>query len=176
MNFTPKSSPWRRRPLQSWLGNIALVVAAFAVIHWWQTRPLASGQAPKLSGLSVSGEHLDLHRDLGRPALVYFWAEWCPICRAEQGTILSIAEDYPVISIAMQSGDAGTVQKYLVEQRFDIPTIADPRAEIAGLWGVKSVPTSFIIALDGEIAHAAVGYITEPGLRARLWSARVNPF
>ncbi len=162
--------------MRRWLGNIALVLLVFVAIHWWQTRPLASGPAPELSGLSVRGEHLDLHGDLGSPALVYFWAEWCPICRAEQGTILSIAKDYPIISIAMQSGDAGTVQNYLVEQQFDIPTMADPHAEIAGLWGVNSVPTSFVIAPDGDIAHAAVGYTTEPGLRARLWSARVNPF
>ncbi len=171
MDQNNEHSARRRRPLRRWLGNIALMMAVFAAIQWWQTRPLASGTAPLLKGLSVRGEHLDLTEHRGHPVLVYFWAEWCAICRVEQDSILSIAGDFPVISIAMQSGDAMAVLKYQIDQQFDIPVIADPHSELAGLWGVKNVPTIFIIGPDGDIAHTAVGYTTEAGLRARLWSA-----
>lgn len=171
MKQSTESKP-AKRPLRRWLGDVLLILVVFIAIHWWQTRPLASGPAPPLSGWSAQGARLDIEQFRGQPVLVYFWATWCPICRAEQGGMRSIAEDYPVISVAMQSGDAAEVREYLREHRLDYPAIPDPRGETASLWGVDSVPTSFIVGPDGEIRHSTVGFTTESGLRARLWAAR----
>jgi len=151
--------------------ELLLIAAAFALLHWWQTRPLASGPAPELSGPAVSGEQLNLRELRGRTVLVHFWAEWCPLCRAGQDSIQSIAADYPVITVAMQSGDAVVVRNYLEEESLSLPTLADPRAEISGEWGVSAVPTSFVIDPDGVISYREVGFTTEAGLRTRLWAA-----
>ena len=160
-----------RRSLRRWALNLALILAAFAAIHWWQTRPLASGSAPSLNGRSVSGEPLDLRGFRGRSVLVHFWAEWCPVCRAEQGAIQSIADDFPVITVAMQSGDGAAVREFMEQEALSFSAIADPRGEIAGDWGVTVVPTSFVIDPEGVIRYNEVGFTTEPGLRARLWAA-----
>ncbi len=160
----------RKRPVRRWIGNILLIMAVFAAIQWWQARPLASGPAPDLRAKLVSGEPVDLDQYLGKTVLVHFWADWCPVCRAEQGNIQAIAKDFAVVTIAMQSGSARAIHEYMAEQGLDFATIADPRAEISSAWGVKAVPTSFVVDPEGVIRFTAVGYTTETGLRARLWA------
>jgi DsbE subfamily thiol:disulfide oxidoreductase len=161
----------RRRPLWRWLVNLLLLVAVFALVQWWQTRPLASGPAPALQGRAATGERLDLQALRGQTVLVHFWASWCPVCRAEQDNIQAVAADFPVISVAMQSGDEAEVLAFMKQERVGFSTIADPKGEIAGDWGVSAVPASFVVDATGTIRYQAVGYTTEAGLRARLWAA-----
>lgn len=167
----PVSTAKSKHSLRRWALNLALILAAFAAIHWWQTRPLASGAAPALNGRSVSGKPLELRGFHGRGVLVHFWAEWCPVCRAEQGAIQSIADDFPVITVAMHSGDRAAVREFMEQEALSFSAIADPRGEIAGDWGVTVVPTSFVIDPEGVIRYREVGFTTEPGLRMRLWAA-----
>ena len=119
----------------------------------------------------MSGEALDLRGLRGKSVLVHFWAEWCPICRAEQGTIQSIADEFPVITVAMQSGNAAAVQAFMEQESLSFSTIADPRGDISGDWGVDVVPASFVIDPEGVIRYTEVGFTTELGLRTRLWAA-----
>ncbi len=160
-----------RRSIRSLLVNIAIVVVLFGALQWWQARPLASGLAPQLIGLGVDGAAQRLQNLRGETVLVHFWAVWCPVCNASDGSIQSIAGDYPVISVAMQSGGPGDIREHMASQGLDFPAIPDPRGEISGDWGVKGVPTSFVIDPQGNIVQTSVGYTTEAGLRARLWAA-----
>jgi len=103
---------------------------------------------------------------------VHFWATWCPVCKAEQGSIAAIAHDHPdVISVAMQSGKPEEVAKYLSDQGIAFPVLNDPDGSISAAWGVHAVPASFIIGPDGQIRFVEVGYTTSLGLRLRLWLA-----
>ncbi|TAJ79338.1 MAG: protein disulfide oxidoreductase [Gallionellaceae bacterium] len=129
----------------------------------WQQRGIVSGVAPALPGVTWQGH----------PALVHFWATWCPVCRAEQGSIDAIAKDYPnTVTIAMRSGDLAAVGKFMREQSLDFPVIGDPEGTISQAWGVHAVPASFIVDSTGQIRFVEVGYTTELGLRLRLWLAR----
>jgi thiol-disulfide isomerase/thioredoxin len=169
----PKPTPAQSR--RSWLINIALILAVFIGVQWWQARPLVSGPAPALAGTLLDGHHFDLAKDRagrnGEPTLVYFWATWCPVCRLGQGGIDAIAHDHPVISVAMQSGDADDIQGFMAEQGIAFPVLPDPDGSLASAWGVTGVPASFVIDETGRIRFAGVGHTTEVGLRARLWVA-----
>lgn len=160
----------KKRPIRRWIGNLILILVVVIAIQWWQARPLASGPAPDLKAKLVSGEPIDLNQYRGKTVLVHFWADWCPVCRAEQGNIQAIARDFPVVTVAMQSGSDSAIREYMAQQALDFATIADPRAEISGAWGVQAVPTSFVVDPEGVIRFTAVGYTTEPGLRARMWA------
>ncbi len=133
---------------------------------------MASGQAPELQGWSAEGKGISLAAHKGEPVLVYFWAEWCPICKAVHGSVESISKDHTVISVAMQSGDSAAIRDYQRRQELSFPAIPDPYGEISSQWGVKGVPAAFIIGANGDIRHSAMGFSTEAGLRARLWSAQ----
>ncbi|MBU0620995.1 MAG: protein disulfide oxidoreductase [Gammaproteobacteria bacterium] len=164
-----------RSRLAKWRGFAieALVVIAIVVaIRAWQQRDMVSGPAPALQGITLAGKPYTLPTRPERPVLVHFWATWCPVCRAEQGNVASVAQDHSeVITIAMQSGKSEEVARYVQEQQIGFPVINDADGSIAASWGVQAVPASFFIGSDGQIRSTEVGYTTEIGMRLRLWWA-----
>ncbi|HJL19737.1 MAG TPA: redoxin family protein [Sandaracinaceae bacterium LLY-WYZ-13_1] len=163
-----KKRRWRRLAIE--IGVVLAVVLAFRA---WQQRDAASGPAPALSGVAPDGASLALGEAPGEPVLVHFWATWCGVCRAEQGTIDGLAEDgHRVLSVASRSGRPADVAAYVDEHDLDFPVILDPDGRLARRWGVHAFPTSFVIGPDGTIRSTEVGYTTSAGFRARLWLAR----
>lgn len=160
-----------KRRWLSWIRDLALVFIVVLLIQWWQTGSLPSGPAPELAGPMLNGEHLDLKDLRGKPVLVHFWATWCPICRTEDGSIHGLAKDYQVLSIATNSGDEQEIRQYLEENELDFPVMLDESGVLGNRWGVKGVPSSFVVDSSGEIRSVAVGYTTGIGLRIRLWLA-----
>lgn len=140
-------------------------------VRAWQQSGVASGPAPALTGVLLDGKPVALTAFAGRPVLVHFWATWCPICRAEQGSIEALARDTPVITVAMQSGAHAAVAQHMRNETLSFPVLNDPDGAIATLWGVRAVPASFIVDGAGQIRYVEVGYTTGIGLRLRLWLA-----
>lgn len=171
LDHTPRPAARRPRRMRRWLIDIALILAIVAGVHWWKARPLASGEAPPLSGPTIDGRALDLADLRGQPVLVHFWASWCPMCKVMNGAVTALARDHPVVTVAMQSGDRASLQGFMRETGQDFPVITDPAGEIAGRWGVVAVPASFVVDGAGRIRFATVGVSTEPGLRLRMWAA-----
>ncbi len=169
---SPPSKPskkhiWLRRGLE-----ILLFIILIMGVRTWQQRDTVQGMAPPLYGVQLDGKSFVLPDKPAQPVLVYFWASWCPICRATQGSIESLSRDNPnVITVAMQSGNSGAVQQYMREQGVNFPVINDTEGHVSAAWGVQAVPASFIIDKDGKIRYVEIGYTTEIGLRIRLWLA-----
>lgn len=164
-----RTSRWRGLAV-----NVLLFVAVIGGIRAWQHRDMVSGTAPALQGTTLAGQPYRLPTHPAHPVLVHFWATWCPICRAEQGSIAAISrDDSDVITVAMQSGKPEEVARYMGEQKIDFPVVNDADGSISNAWGVHGVPASFIIAPDGRISFIEVGYTTSIGLRLRLWLAGI---
>ncbi len=149
------------------LAGIVLAVRA------WQTRDAPHGPAPELAAAALDGSPVSLAEHRGHPVLVHFWATWCGVCRAEQGTIDGLAEDHDVITVAAQSGSPEQVAAFLEHEGLHFPAVADPTGQLTQRWGVHAFPTSFVIDPDGSIRSVEVGYTTSLGLRARLWLASI---
>jgi thiol-disulfide isomerase/thioredoxin len=165
----PRKSKWRSFAIEA-----LLLVIVVAGIRAWQQRDIVSGAAPVLQGTTLAGQPYKLPSHPDRPVLVHFWATWCPVCSAEQGSIAAIARDNQnVISIAMQSGKPEDVVRYIREEGIDFPVLNDADGNISAAWGVHAVPASFIIAPDGRISFVEVGYTTGVGLKLRLWLAGI---
>jgi thioredoxin 1 len=69
------------------------------------------------------------------PAVVDFYADWCAPCRALAPVMTEIAGEY-----------AGKIHVYKVD------TEASP--ELAGLFGVRSIPSILFIPMDGKPSMA----------------------
>jgi thiol-disulfide isomerase/thioredoxin len=164
---TSKSRIWLRRGLE-----VVLFIVLIMGVRAWQQRDIVKGDAPPLNGLLLDEKSFVLAARPAQPVLVHFWASWCPICRAEQGSIESLARDNPnVITVAMQSGNSNAVQQYMREQGVRFPVVNDMDGQISARWGVQAVPASFIIDTEGKIRYVEIGYTTGLGLRLRLWLA-----
>lgn len=148
-----------------------MVVLLFVGVHTWQTRGTAEGPAPQLVGTTIAGEPVALSELRGEPLMVHFWATWCGVCRAEEHNVKAVSEDHRVITVATRSGSPAELSAYAREAGLEAPILSDPTGGLAAAWGVRSLPTSFIIDADGAIRHVQVGYTTELGMRARLWLA-----
>ena len=81
----------------------------------------------------------------------------------------SIAQDYPVVTIASWSDGEAAVKKYMLDNGLTFPVMLDDSGQLARSFGLKGVPASFVLSPNGEIAFVETGYTTEAGLRLRLW-------
>lgn len=151
---------------KKWLIDIALILLVFIAVRAYQQQGVISGQAIPVNGQLLDQTVIDWQAYRGKPMLLHFWATWCPVCRLEEDSIQSIAKDYSVLTIASWSDDTA---EYMHEQSLNFPTLEDNNGSWAQRYGVKAVPTSFILNADGGIEFVETGYSSEWGLRLRLW-------
>jgi thiol-disulfide isomerase/thioredoxin len=165
----------RARRWLKWAVEAALVVLVVFAMQWWQARDVPRGPAPGFSAPLADGGAISLAEfraaHPGTAVGVYFWAEWCAICKAQQGSVEAVRSDWPVLTVAMQSGAATAVAKALQERGLDWPTAIDPNGSIAARYGLHGVPAFVVVDRQGEVRSVAVGYTTTLGLRLRLWWA-----
>jgi thiol-disulfide isomerase/thioredoxin len=150
-----------------WLAVVCLAFGAQALLD----RGLVRGIPPALEGRSLDGKPFAWEDFQGRSAVIYFWATWCPVCAAMRGGIEAVAADYPLISVALQSGNAEEVSRYVREKDFRVAVLLDEEGSLAERYGLRGVPALFILDPQGRIRFAATGYTSEIGLRLRLWWA-----
>jgi thiol-disulfide isomerase/thioredoxin len=152
-----------------------LVLLAF---QWWQARDVPHGPAPAFTARLADGgttsvaEFRAAHP--GKAVAIYFWADWCPICRMQQGSVEALRGDWPVLTVAMQSGDATAVARVLRERGLDWPTAIDQDGRIAARYGLHGVPAFVVVDGQGELRSVTVGYTTMLGMRLRLWWAALG--
>lgn len=143
----------------------------FIGIKTWMKRDMVDGVPPPIQQADLSGQQVALADYSGKPVLVHFWASWCKVCDLERGAVDSVSKDWPVLSIAMQSGDEDAVSQFMDEKSISWRTISDESGALSSRYGIVGVPASFILNKDGEIVFSETGYTTSLGLRFRLWYA-----
>ncbi|MGD8547782.1 MAG: protein disulfide oxidoreductase [Thiohalophilus sp.] len=152
-----------------YLLELLVVVLVFVLAQQYQKRDLIDGQLPTFSAETVEGMVFDSNDMRGKSYILHFWASWCPICRFEQDAIQELSGDYPLIGVAMQSGDREKVSAYMREHKLTFTTLLDEQGQLAQQFGVKGVPTTLLINSQGEVAFSEIGYTSEWGLRLRMW-------
>jgi len=184
MALPPRLSRFRqslRRQWKSHLATLALVLAVLLGVQAWQTRDVPRGPAPDLVLHLVQPDGKQSTTTLaqwrashpGQPVALHVWAEWCPICRTEEHSVSRLSRDWPVLTIAMQSGQAGPVARVLVQRQLPWATAIDPRGEMTRQLGFKAVPAFVVVDAQGQLRTPTAGYTSEIGMRLRLWWARL---
>ncbi|HHD75520.1 MAG TPA: redoxin domain-containing protein [Campylobacterales bacterium] len=116
----------------------------------------------------ISNEQIEFFDYKDEPLIVHFWGTWCPICRFEASTIDKLAENYNVITIAVNSGSDEALQQYIQENNLEYRVINDRKGALAQKFDIDVYPTTLIYNGEGELSFSEVGYITSVGLEARL--------
>ena len=113
------------------------------------TIPTAKGQTFKLSA------------QRGRPVLINFWATWCPPCLEEMPALERLwraQKDGGFVMLAVTVDANPKLAAPFVERHGFTFTIGlDPKMELANTYGVRALPSSFVIDRDGRLAGVAVG-------------------
>ena len=158
-----------RRSLKLLLVYALIFVGSAFLGNLWMTRDQISGPLPAFNAVDLSGDTVQFDSISGKPLLLYFFAEWCPICKLQNPVISALRQDYAVLGVAMQSGDDAIVKQYMADQDIGFRVINDEDGQISRSFRVNGVPAAFIVNPDGLIQYSVRGYSSELGLRSRLW-------
>ena len=97
----------------------------------------------------------------GRPVILNFWATWCPPCREEMPAMQRASEVLKkegIAVIAINVGDdAETVGQFLDEAPVDFPLPMDTDSKVAQRYGMKGLPTTYVIDPAGRLVYSAMG-------------------
>ena len=119
------------------------------------------GPTPALVLNDTSGAVHDLSRYRGKVVLINFWATWCEPCREEMPSIQRLRERlddkaFAVLAINVDEPEA-RIQRYLAETRLAIPVLLDVNKTVTRAWGVRVMPTTFVVGPDGRIRYRLLG-------------------
>jgi thiol-disulfide isomerase/thioredoxin len=112
----------------------------------------------------------------GNVVLVNFWATWCGPCRAELPLLQDLYNKYSdrnftVLAINVDN-DRDRVAPFLKSNNLTLPIYYANANDVSALtW--QGIPTSFIVAPDGKLEKAYVGY--SPDIE-KEWIQRVDKY
>lgn len=164
-----------RSKLARWLreGIVWLLIAVVAVVIVDQLRkPALPTNFISTPLQTLDGESVDLAQlSQDRPLLVYVWATWCGVCRYTTPSVAKMAEEGGnVLTVALRSGEDGTLSQWLAKKRYAMPTVNDPQGQLARSWQVQVTPTVLIVS-QGQVKSVTTGYTSGWGMKLRLWWA-----
>jgi len=97
----------------------------------------------------------------GKVILLNFWASWCPPCIYEMPELTKLKKHFaaqPFEILALNVGEKKyRVRKFVKLINFKLPVLLDTASETFDAWGVKTLPTSFLIDGDGRIRYRIRG-------------------
>ena len=137
--------------------------------------PQAGFAAPDFTLKTPKGETYTLSKLRGQAVLVNLWATWCPPCRAEMPTIDKMYQEYKdrgftVLAINMTSQDDPLkVIPFTQEYGLTFPILLEETGDVATLYQLRSLPSSYFINRAGIIQEVVIGGpMAEALLRTRI--------
>ncbi len=133
------------------------------------TRP--GERAPDFVLSNLDGERARLSDFRGQAVLLNFWASWCPPCQAEMPLLEEYHQRYsPYLVILAVNDDekADEVTTFVHEMSLTFPVLLDVQEEVARMYGITALPTSFFIDGEGVVQSVWVGMLMREDMDANL--------
>ena len=148
----------------------AIAVAQDSGIEIGATAPAAAVQT-----LDGKPANLALHVGKG-PAVLYFWATWCPVCKELTPSIAALTKKYAskaaFVNIAVSVNQSpALVRRYATNHKMGGIQYFDVKGEATGAYDVPA--TSYVVVVDarGKVVYTGVGEDQGPKIEAALRKA-----
>jgi len=151
--------------LKRWL-TMAGIIAVVGLSAWYGMpgkQPQAEIGKPALPFVlpDLAGTAQSLPKD--DVVLLNFWATWCPPCRREMPSMVSLYNKLKdkglrVVAVSVDR-DAGSLTGFVHEYQLPFQVLHDKDSKISHLYDVFRYPESFIIDRNGVIRHHLVGAV-----------------
>ncbi|MBP3264224.1 MAG: redoxin domain-containing protein [Acidaminococcaceae bacterium] len=108
----------------------------------------------------------------GKVIFLNFWATWCPPCRAEMPDIQKLYERSPkegegaVIVLGVASPKLGNekdeagIKAFMDKNGYTYPVLMDARGELFSAYGIRAIPTTFMIDREGNVYGRVQGALS----------------
>ena len=140
---------------------IAFVLGALVVSIPWITASVST-PAPNVSVHTADGMVVRLADYKGKVVLIDFWASWCPPCKASFPALDAVYREYRekglevlAVNVDERRRDADT---FLDARPHRLTVLYDPKGVSPEAFGVKGMPSSFLIDRAGNIRFTHLGY------------------
>jgi cytochrome c biogenesis protein CcmG, thiol:disulfide interchange protein DsbE len=163
--------------LRSWVVTLAVVggLAGLLVLGYAQSdrySPIEVGsRAPAYAAPSLAGDTVALQDLRGQVVVLNVWATWCPPCRWEMPSLERLQRElgHAGVTVVAVSVDAvagerdgtgrpgGDVAAYVEEAGLSFTILLDPASRIQDSFGVRGLPTTFLIDRSGRIRKKVLG-------------------
>jgi peroxiredoxin len=124
-------------------------------------RPSRPKMAEDFALPTIDGGSFRLLEQRGKVVLVNFWATWCAPCLEEMPAMERLwrrHKDAGFVLVAVSvDTDPKKVPPFVSARKFSFPVVVDPKMAVAEKYGVRAVPSSFVVDRTGTMAGVALG-------------------
>ncbi len=156
--------------------TLALVLATAGSVATFEPSSLVGAKASEFAMRDMAGSYVSITAMRGKVIVLNFWATWCPPCKVEMPGLEQLYHDYragglEVIGLSTDSSEAG-IREFLSKTPVNFPILHDRSGRVTKLYGVNSLPTTFLIDRSGTVVELFIGEQdwTSPHMRDRIES------
>jgi len=124
-------------------------------------KPARTKLADDFAVPTPGGETFRLGDQRGKVVMVNFWATWCPPCLEEMPAMERLYRrhkdaGFTLVAISVDA-DPKKVNPFVSAHKLTMPIGVDPKMDLANTYGVRALPSSFVVGRDGNLAALAIG-------------------
>jgi peroxiredoxin len=155
----PRAAPAASPPARPRAGRLLSFEEAVRELDL--VRPARLKAAEDFTVKLADGGSFRLSEQRGKVVMINFWATWCPPCREEMPAMEQLwqqhgADGFVLLAVSVDA-QPNVVTAFLRNHRLTFATGLDPKMDLANTYGVRALPSSFIIDRDGKLAALALG-------------------
>ena len=135
--------------------SLALPVSASAFVR-------KGDPAPPLKVVSMSGQKITLANYKGHVLILDFFATWCAPCRSSIPHFIGLYRKYnrqglEILGMSADEDGDKDVREFIGAKKVNYP-VALAGEEMLTEYGIRSIPTVFIINKKGDVAEKYMGF------------------
>jgi thiol-disulfide isomerase/thioredoxin len=109
----------------------------------------------------LTGRQRSLSAYKGQVVLLNFWATWCGPCRAEVPSMVRLYKELKnqgltILAVNNQE-PLEQVSAFVEEMGMGFPVLLDSTGKVGSIYGIRAIPTTYIIDPQGAIRGRMVG-------------------
>lgn len=145
---------------------LILIIVGYAGYYFYKKPKYTNGEkAPQFSAKLMDGSSFELKDLEGSYVLIDFWGSWCGPCRRDNPNLVNLysefkdasfkdAQGFEMVSIAVETNERRWKEAIVKDQlnwKYHIAQLERFKSPIASLYGVKEIPTKYLLNPKGEI-------------------------
>lgn len=118
-------------------------------------------EAPDFTLKNLEGSEVSLKDFEGKVVFLNFWASWCGPCREEMPSMERLwqrfkEEDFVILAVDLRES-RDEVVSFMNEYGLTFPVLLDSKGEVGSMFGVRAIPTTYLLDSEGKIVGGAIG-------------------